>query len=134
MEVESSDAKLEESGTAIAPPHYSNFLHLPEQSTKRNKVSGEPIVDYSQSQALTTDGHVDALKSIVERKFKIAQERREKLKERDLNKKEKEIANQKKAKEKALLKAAKDKQARKKDVERGKKRGKENRQITPSCR
>ena len=82
MKVEPSDVGLEESGTTEAHLHYSNFLHLPQQSTKRNKVSVEPIVDYTQSQVLTPDDYVDALKNIAERKFRVAQEKREKVKKR----------------------------------------------------
>ena len=58
---------------------------------KKEKVSAEPIVDYSQSQVLTSDDHVSALESIVEKKIRVAKEKKKAARERALLKKQKEL-------------------------------------------
>ena len=106
---------------ANAPPQCTQFLKVPQEPTKRRKVSVEPIINYTQSQILTSHEYVDALESMVEKKFRIAQEKEER-RQRELTKKAKEIAVEKKKKrKKASTKLAKDKEAKKKDLERKKK-------------
>ena len=46
----------------------STFLKMPQQVPSRSKPSIEHLVEYSQSQILTLDAHVDALNAIVKRK------------------------------------------------------------------
>ena len=58
----------------------------------------------------------------MEKRFRIAQKKKENKKQRELAKKEKEIAKERKTKENALARATKGKEARKKDLERKKKR------------
>ena len=103
---------------------YTKFFKVPQQPTKRRKVSIEPIMDYSESQILTIDDHVEVLESIVEKKFRIAEEKEEKKRQRELTKKDKEISKERKNMEKASARLANDKEAKKK-FRKGKKKGDE---------
>ena len=94
----------------------NDLLQRPQTSTKRRKVSAEPIVDCSQSQILTSNLHVEAWESIVEKKHAILEERREKAKERELGRKQKEIAKETKARQKDVSRIAKAKQNRGRDL------------------
>ena len=63
----------------------------------------EPLVDYSQSQVLTSNHHITDLESIAIRKERLQLEKKQKKIEKELNKaqkiKEKELNKIKKTKE-----------------------------------
>ena len=143
VEYERSD--LQRESVAIeALQNYIQFLKVRQETTKRSKVSFKPILDYTQSQVLTIGLHIEALEDIVEMKFRVAQEEKEKIKQKKLTKmekvyvnqkKEKVYVNQKKEKDKALVRVAKDKEIKERDLERKiKQENKEIREVAISYR
>ena len=46
---------------------YFSLLPPSQETTKRRRISIEPIINYIQFQILTSDDHVDALESIVKK-------------------------------------------------------------------
>ena len=69
-----------------SPTTITTFLRMPQVVVSRLSTRIEPLVDYSQSQILTSDEHVDNLYSIQQRKEEIAQEKEAKRVERELTK------------------------------------------------
>ena len=62
------DLQEEELGSqdpSPTPPNISIFLRLPQQNPSRPRSTYKPLVDYFQSQILTSDLHVDTLQSIA---------------------------------------------------------------------
>ena len=56
--------------------HLNKFLKLPKGCKRGTRVSrNEPLIDYLQSQLLTSDEHLSSLEGIASRKERIRQER-----------------------------------------------------------
>ena len=86
-DVQEEDLEYSQSPIPVENDHISKFLKLPTTSKKtRNLGRAEPLVDYSQSQLLTSKQHLCNLEDIVTRKERVQKEKEEKLKERKLNK------------------------------------------------
>ena len=64
---------------------FSTFLRLPQAPTTRKTIV-EPLVDYSQSQILTSSQHVEALKDIATQKEEVQLQREERARIRELTK------------------------------------------------
>ena len=64
---------------------FSTFLRLLQAPTTRKTIV-EPLVDYSQSQILTSSQHVEALKDIATQKEKVQLQREERARIRELTK------------------------------------------------
>ena len=99
------DLQEEELGSQDPPPtqpNISTFLRLPQQDVPTHRSILEPLVDYSQSQILTSNDHVSTLESIAQKKIEVARERERKKIEKEYNKSARELEKQKKieAKEK----------------------------------
>ena len=62
--------------TIATSPNFRDLLQIPQCTTRKMKVSAEPIVDYSQSQVLTSDDHVSILESTAEKKIRVAEEKK----------------------------------------------------------
>ena len=79
-EEEHQEEHQEELSQEDAPTHnhISTCLRLPQENQPRQRVACEPIVDYSQSQILTNDSHVENLQSIAQRKKELCIERERK--------------------------------------------------------
>ena len=60
------------SGESLADPKIapgiSQFLKLPQKSIQATRIVHEPLVDYSQSQILTSDQHIDNMEDIAKKK------------------------------------------------------------------
>ena len=69
-----------------SPTTITTFLRMPQVVVPRPNTRAEPLVDYSQSQIITSDEHVDNFYSIQQRKEEIAQEKEAKRVERELTK------------------------------------------------
>ena len=80
--------------------HISTCLRLPQENQPRQRVACEPIVDYSQSQILNSDSHVENLQSIAQRKRELCIERKRKKQQRKLTKHATELEKKKKRKTK----------------------------------
>ena len=46
----------------------SQFLKLPQKSVQAIRIVYEPLMDYSQSQILTSDQHIDNMEDIAKKK------------------------------------------------------------------
>ena len=68
VDVEEEDIE----GDLDAPTNIGTFLRMPQEVITRMNTRVEPIVDYSKSQILTLDGHLDNLHNIQQRKEKLA--------------------------------------------------------------
>ena len=55
-----------------APRDIATFLRMPQEVIPRANSRAEPRIDYSQNQILTSDGHVDNLHTIQQRKEQLA--------------------------------------------------------------
>ena len=64
---------------------FSTFLRLPQAPTTRKTIV-EPLVDYSQSQILTSSQHVEAMKDIATQKEEVQLQREERARIRELTK------------------------------------------------
>ena len=65
------DLQEEELGSQDPPPtqhNISTFLRLPQQDVPTHRYTLEPLVDYSQSQILTSNDHVNTLETIAQKK------------------------------------------------------------------
>ena len=69
-----------------SPTNIITFLTMPEVVVSRPNTRAEPLVDYSQSQIITSDEYVDNFYGIQQKKKKIAQEKEAKRVERELTK------------------------------------------------
>ena len=49
-------------------PEISQFLKLPQKSIQATRIVHEPLVDYSQSQILTSDQHIENMEDIAKKK------------------------------------------------------------------
>ena len=67
-----SEEELEERVEAKGPLQYSQFLQVPQEPTKRKKVSFEHIIDYTQFQIVAANEHIEALESIHKKKIIVA--------------------------------------------------------------
>ena len=56
------------SGESLADPGISQFLKLPQNSVQATRILHEPLVDYSQSQILTSNQHIDNMEDIAKKK------------------------------------------------------------------
>ena len=88
VEHENNDEGPDMSVAAQSTPHYIHLRQVLLQPTKRRKVSLEPIIDYTQSQVLTANEYVEALEDIAKKKFRVAQKKEEKIRQRELAKRE----------------------------------------------
>ena len=72
MDNENVDDLQEEELSSQDPPptqpNISTFLRLPQQDVPTHRSTLEPLVDYSQSQILTSNDHVSTLESIAQKK------------------------------------------------------------------
>ena len=64
----------------------SYFSKMPQEVVTTKKSRAKPLVDYSQSQILTSREHVEALHKIAQKKEELAQGRKAKKVERELTK------------------------------------------------
>ena len=87
------DAEIEEGAEDVDlsqdPPivaNISTFLRLPQQVNTRTKARFEPMVNYSQSQILTTNEHVQTLEAIAQKKEEVAIEKERRRVEKELTK------------------------------------------------
>ena len=64
---------------------FSTFLRLPQAPTTRKTIV-QPLVDYSQSQILTSSQHVEAMKDIATQKEEVQLQREERARTRELTK------------------------------------------------
>ena len=87
-----------------SPRNIATFLRMPQKEIPRATTRVEPLIDYSQSQILTSDGHVDNLHTIQQRKDQLAQEK-------EVKRIEKELTKSARAKEKQQLKVAREQRA-----------------------
>ena len=65
------DLQEEELGSQDPPPRQHNistFLRLPQQDVPTHRSTLKPLVDYSQSQILTSNDHVSTLETIAQKK------------------------------------------------------------------
>ena len=116
-EVEVSDKGS--AGPEIAA-EISHFLKLPQKPLQATRIVHEPLVDYSRSQILTSDQHIESMEVLAKKKGKVAQERVDKARAGELTK-------VKKAAEKALKDATRiEKAAQKEKREATLKKWKEN--------
>ena len=69
-----------------SPTTITTFLRMPQEVVPRPNTKAKSLVDYSQSQIITSDEHVDNLYSIQQRKEEIALEKEAKRVERELTK------------------------------------------------
>ena len=90
------------------PSHHnlSTFLRLPQEVDTRNRITCEPLVDYTQSQILTSDVHVETL---FKGKKKLHLKKRGKGYKKNLLRKQRRLKDRKK---KIQKKRAHDKEAR----------------------
>ena len=114
------------------------FLRIPRaKRIERNVQRNEPLVDYSQSQQLTSDQHVLALQSIVAKKEALQQLKLDKQREKEEKKKkkieEKEANKTRRAAEKEQRRMAKEAQGHA-QVEKMRARGKQPMQQQPPSR
>ena len=112
-DVQEEDLEYSQSPVPVENDHISKFLKLPTTSKKtRNLGRAEPLVDYSQSQLLTSEQHLCNLEDIATRKERVQKEKEKKLKERKLNKAKKaeqlELNKIKRSKAKEVKQLAKD--------------------------
>ena len=82
-EVEVSDKGS--AGPEIAA-EISQFLKLPQKPLQATRIVHEPLVDYSRSQILTSDQHIESMEVLAKKKSKVAQERVAKAREGELTK------------------------------------------------
>ena len=64
----------------------SQFLRLPQRMVQVPKVGHEPLVNYSQSQILTSQQHIQNMEDIAYKKSVVAQQRVEKARQNELKK------------------------------------------------
>ena len=100
---------LEEEAAENSAP-FTTFLRLP-QAPRTRKTIVEPLVDYTQSQILTSSQHVETLEETTTKKEKVQLEREERARTRELTK-------QKRAEEKLKQVAAKEDRAASKEAKR----------------
>ena len=89
VSIEDECSYLHESSIAelVSSQPCSQFLKLPQiQIPSSSRVTSEPIIDYSNSQILTSTAHVDKLNNILEKKARVEEERARKQEEREPNK------------------------------------------------
>ena len=80
------------------PPSYHNistFFRLPQEIDTRNRVICEPLVDYTQSQILTSNVYLETLQNIAHKKEEITIEKERKRLEKELTKEKREAKRQK---------------------------------------
>ena len=81
------DDHVQEEDLEDSSPHFSTFLRLPQEGIPRNrKTTCEPIVDYGQSQILTSSQHVHTLEDIASKKAQIQKDKEERAKNKELTK------------------------------------------------
>ena len=104
--------EIEESDKGSADPEIaaeiSHFLKLPQKPLQATRTVHEPLVDYSRSQILTSNQHIESMEVLAKKKTKVAQERVEKAREGELTK-------VKKAAEKAMKDATRIEKAAQKE-------------------
>ena len=107
--------------------HISQFLKLP-RVPRRAAIQGrpEPLIDYSSSQLLTLEQHLNTLERIVSNKERVQEEKLQKQREREENRakkaEEKERQKLKKAEEKEARRVAKDQRIAQQGEKRNSKR------------
>ena len=74
IEQEGNDEDIQAPYAAKATTSLVDILRIPQTYMKKRKIS-EPIVDYSESQVFTSNQHIEALESIMEKKHSIALEK-----------------------------------------------------------
>ena len=91
--IPSADSSIEATESSMAEhvesQGLSQFLRLPQiKETRSSKVRSEPIVDYNNSQILTSNEHVDQLITISNKKAMVEEERIAKQRKRTYQGKE----------------------------------------------
>ena len=90
----------------------SNFLKLPRGSRPTVRRGAEPLVDYSQSQLLTSSDHLSNLEIMARKKKRVQEEKLQRAKEKELNRarktEEREANKKRKAQEKEANKLARE--------------------------
>ena len=102
---EDEDDMIEELFQEEQPTHHniSTFLRLPQEKVARERPICEPLIDYSQSQIVTSDAYVETIENIAQKKKKDATKKETKRLEKEQTKQTKqtrEAQRQKKRKEK----------------------------------
>ena len=82
-----TDDHVQEEDFEDSRPNFSTFLRLPQEGIPRKrKTTCEPIVDYGQSQILTSSQYVHTLEDIASKKAQIQKDKEERAKNRKLTK------------------------------------------------
>ena len=104
------DVEHEEGIGAKNAPPITDFLKLPQKQGQGTRILHEPLVDYSHSQVLTVDDHIQNMQEIAHKKSIVAMEKEERVQKMELTKTRR--AAEKILKESAKIKKAKEKEQR----------------------
>ena len=85
-EEEEGAIATEVSAKPETPSTIGQFLKLPQRIIQAPRVLHEPLLDYSQSQILTSEQHIQSMVYIAHKKSIVAQERVERVRQFELTK------------------------------------------------
>ena len=104
------DVEHEEGVGAENTPPITEFLKLLQKQGQGTRILHEPLVDYSHSQVLTADDHIQNMQEIAHKRSIVTMEKEERAQKMELTKAKR--AAEKILKESAKINRAKDKEKR----------------------